>query len=104
MTTLEARRARGDLIETFKLLKGKEDVDFNKFFQLQQCCYNLRGHNLAAYVPNVRTTIRKNFFSHRVLRSWNLLSEESVAVDTVNAFKSRIDKTIHHNQMWDFKA
>ena len=49
VTTLEARRARGDLIETFKLLKGKEDVDFNKFFQLQLCCYNLRGHNLATY-------------------------------------------------------
>jgi len=43
LTTLEKRRARGDLIETFKLLKGKEDIDFHRFFQLQKSRYNLRG-------------------------------------------------------------
>jgi ribonucleases P/MRP protein subunit RPP40 len=33
LTTLEERRSRGDLIETFKLLKGKENIEYKQFFQ-----------------------------------------------------------------------
>ena len=33
-TTLKRRRIRGDLIETFKVLPGKENVDSETFFQL----------------------------------------------------------------------
>ena len=34
LTTLEERRKRGDLIETFKMVKGLNDVDYTKFFQI----------------------------------------------------------------------
>src|SRR6267154_6881367 len=34
LSTLEARRNRGDLIEVFKLLKGFSKVDYKHFFQL----------------------------------------------------------------------
>ena len=34
LTTLEKRRARGDLIETYKLLTGKEGIDYEQFFTL----------------------------------------------------------------------
>ena len=30
--TLERRSLRGDLIETFKILTGKERIDYKKFF------------------------------------------------------------------------
>ena len=33
LTTLEERR-RGDLIETFKMVKGLNDVDYTKLFQI----------------------------------------------------------------------
>jgi ribonucleases P/MRP protein subunit RPP40 len=32
LTTLEKRRQRSDLIEIFKILTGKEDLDSEKFF------------------------------------------------------------------------
>ena len=34
LTTLEERSKRGDLIETFKMVEGLNDVDYTKFFQL----------------------------------------------------------------------
>ena len=35
LTTLEERRERGDLIETYKILTGKENIDREKFFTLR---------------------------------------------------------------------
>ena len=32
MTTLENRRLRGDMIETWKILNGREDIDSSQFF------------------------------------------------------------------------
>ena len=34
LVTLEANRVRGDMIEMFKMMTGKGNVDFRKFFQL----------------------------------------------------------------------
>jgi len=36
LTTLEKRRVRGDLIETFKILTTRERVKKEDFFQLRQ--------------------------------------------------------------------
>ena len=94
LTTLETRRKRGDLIETFKLLKKKENIDYEHFFQMDQNSHNLRGHSLKVYVPGVRTNTRKFFFSHRVLENWNKLPQEAIDTETVNCFKTRIDRYI----------
>ena len=32
--SLDRRRLRGDLIETFKILTGREHVNYSKFFEL----------------------------------------------------------------------
>jgi len=44
LTTLEKRRLRGDLIEVFKLLTGRENIDHTHLFQLDDTSYNTRGH------------------------------------------------------------
>ena len=44
MTTLETRRVRGDLIEVFKIMKGFENVNKDKFFTMDTGC--TRGHEL----------------------------------------------------------
>jgi len=36
LTTLEKRRPRGDLIETYKIVTKKESVDPNQFFQFTE--------------------------------------------------------------------
>src|ERR1043165_932866 len=36
LTTLEKRRCRGDLIETYKLMTNKEEIPYSRFFQLAE--------------------------------------------------------------------
>ena len=43
LPSLSSRRIRGDLIEVFKLIKGFDKVDYNKFFQIKRD-NNLRWH------------------------------------------------------------
>ena len=55
---LERRRLRGDLIETFKILTGKEHVNCSKFFELADVTSRLRGHSLKLFKPRCHTTVR----------------------------------------------
>ena len=65
LTTLEKRRQRGDLIEVYKILTGKENVNPDCFFTLDKQVYNTRGHELKLYTRSSRSRLdlRKNFFS-----------------------------------------
>ena len=44
LTTLETRRLRGDLVEAFKVMKGFEDISWNKFFKMS-LSKQLRGQS-----------------------------------------------------------
>jgi len=44
ITSLEERRLRGDIIEVYKLLTGKEHIDHRQFFNSANTPYGLRGH------------------------------------------------------------
>ena len=41
LTTLEARRVRGDLIETYKFLHSMEKFDYRQFFTLNDSVHDL---------------------------------------------------------------
>ena len=74
LSTLELRRHRGDLIETFiKILKGKEGIPMNSLFSLNTSV--TRGNSLKLNKPRPRLNIRQNFFSQRVINVWNQLPE-----------------------------
>ena len=73
LTTLEVRRARGDLIEVFKTLKKFEDIELKSLFKLADTAYNTRGHSLKLAKYRRRLDIRKYFFSQRVIKLWNSL-------------------------------
>ena len=71
---LEKRRIRGDLIETFKILKQMDKVDAS-FFSLQS---HIKIRNQ-----------RKQFFTKRFINHWKVLPTHVVNAKTVNAFKNR---------------
>jgi len=91
LTTLEKRRIRGDLIETFKILTDRERVKKEDFFQIRQSEYNLRGHQLSLEVQRSRINIRARFFSQRTVRHWNALPDHVISATSVNSFKNRLD-------------
>ena len=62
LTTLEKRRIRGDLIETFKIVTGRERVRMEEFFATNNSNYNLRGHQFKMAVQRSRTNVRSSFF------------------------------------------
>ena len=92
LTTLGERRKRGDLIEMYKLLTENENGDYRQFFQKEDNQHRLRGHSCKVFIPSIRTTLRKSFFSNSVLDRWNRLPEMVVDADTVQTFKSRYDR------------
>jgi hypothetical protein len=90
LPSLEYRRARGDLIDTYKYIHGIYDTD-RPDLQLHQG-RNTRGHSLKLSKHGCQTNTRANFFSHRVVSAWNSLPEEVVTAPSINCFKNRLDR------------
>ena len=90
LTSLEKRRDRGDLIEMFKILHNIELVDPNIFFT-RRAYEGLRGHAYTMEVNRSRLSVRKFFFSNRVVGLWNRLPEYVVLSTNVNEFKKNYD-------------
>ena len=90
--TLEKRRLRGDLIEVYKILNDKEGTDKAKFFKPALDSHRLRGHSQKLFKPRCTTTVRRTFFSSRVVNDWNNLPQHVIDASTVNTFKNRLDK------------
>ena len=76
LPTLKDRRTRGDMILTYRLIHGEEGIDYRKFFELSENTRNTRGHSKKIIKPIARLDARKYFFSHRVIDTWNVLTEE----------------------------
>ena len=92
LTTLEQRRLRGDLIETYKIMTGKEKISSSKFFTPYESNYNTSGHCHKLTVTRCHLDLRMNFFSQRVVHHWNELPDSVVNTSTVNTFKNRLDR------------
>jgi len=48
------------LIETYKILSGKENIESNTFFELLDNAHNLRGHSMKISVKRSRLNVRKS--------------------------------------------
>ena len=94
MTTLEDRRARGDMIATYKVLSGKDRVEPSLLFGLPENGTGLQTRRAAGVHP-IRTQlvkpeldIRRNSFSQRVVTPWKALPARVKGVLTVEDIKS----------------
>ena len=84
------RRVRGDMIETYKIMTGKEKLERRKLFQMATLWG--RYHTKKIYWKYSRLNIRKNWFSQRVITKWNSLSLKEVQAEKTSCFKTRYDK------------
>ena len=87
------------MIEVYKLLMGKEQIDYEQFFRLAENHYGIRGHKKKLTKVRSRLDTRKFFFSQRVVNGWNSLPAEVVNAESVNSFKNAYDRS--HQDMDD---
>jgi len=90
LPTLYFRRLRGDMVETFKILTHKYDIDETEFFELDASS-RTRGHDLKLRKYAASTARRLNSYSYRVVNAWNSLPQTIVQAPSTNSFKNRLD-------------
>ena len=86
----EYRRERADVIEVFKILNKRDEIDKDIFFSLSTNI-STRGHPLKLVKKHHRLKVRSNSFSLRVIDSWNALPESVIMAFYLNCFKSRLN-------------
>ena len=104
LTTLCDRRQRGDMLETFKILNQIDDVDYHTWFskvnenhqKTRQAVTISEDGTLQGTMnlkkPKAKLEIRKNFFSCRVVDSWNNLPDNVKNAEDILQFKIRYDE------------
>ena len=97
LTTLAYRRQRADILQVFRIIKKIDRIPFDSFFEYNLNC--TRGHSYQLIKPGGTSTVRRNAFSHRVINTWNGLSEKTVLclkiknnTTAINNFKNAIEK------------
>ena len=84
------------MVQVFKILGGIDNVDFSSWFTLvgENVVRPTRGTAYAMHLIPSRsnTDIRRNFFSNRVVSTWNFLPTELKKSRTLNIFKTGLEK------------
>ena len=89
--SLRYRRLRGDLIEVFKFVKGRQSGYLDGLFEFSNWDRG-RGHKYKLVMKQSRTRLRQSFFSNRVVSHWNCLPEVVVTSESLTSFKNQLDK------------
>ena len=92
LPSLEYRRMRGDLIETYKILHHIYDPCTTKSLLTLSHNETTRGHDYKLTKISTNTRLFQAFFTNRVINHWNKLSTEAVNACSLNAFKNHLDK------------
>ena len=92
LPTLSYRRARSDMVETFKIIRNHyDDILCQDMYQMREAS-TTRGHNLKLFQKQGRLEIRRHSFLFRTVPVWNSLPSEVVNAPSAYSFKSRLDK------------
>ena len=90
--SLEKRRLRGQLIETFKMLKGINNIDYRHLFTFSNNRTRSNGWKLE--LKRFGVSQCGNFFTYKIAPIWNRLPTEAVNSASVEQFKIELDKVI----------
>ncbi|KAF2353608.1 hypothetical protein FHG87_015638 [Trinorchestia longiramus] len=89
--SLEQRKLRGELIETFKYLNGLNNVTLEGLFE-RGGNVRTRNNGQQLLLRNFKTSQAMNFYPVKIAATWNQLPENKVSAGTVNTFNNRLDK------------
>ena len=91
LSTLEERRARGDLIQFYKINSGLNTVNFQRKIVKAPQTGTRKGSHSLSRPPISKVRQRENYFSYRVLPMWNALPTEVTDAANTNQFKNKLD-------------
>ncbi len=104
LPTLVYRRRRGDMLQTYKILHTKYDLQDGTFFQSASDA-RTRGHPYKVFKERAVSSTRRNFFSCRVTELWNELPEAVVTSPSIDTFKQRLDDFwSNRDWLYDFES
>ena len=87
--SLTKRRLRGNLIEVFKIIKGIENMDMEKYFTIDTS--NITRNNGYKIVgKRFQTNEAKHFFFNRVVNVWNGLPSNVIDCSTTEIFLKNV--------------
>jgi len=87
------------MIEMYKILTGKYDADVTLKVT------RVYGSTTRGNVLKLDKGWAKYYFTNRVVNAWNSLPDHVVLSETINTFKSLLDKFWQHEDMiYDFQA
>jgi len=102
LPTLLYRRARGDMIETYKMFNSY-DTDVCLRFSMND--NPTRDHSLKLCKIRAQKDIRKHSFTLRITDLWNSLPQSVIDSDNLQTFKNRLDKFwTRHEFKFNYKA
>ena len=85
LLSLYYRRARGDMIETYKPMSGIYAVDAEYIKPDKSLTW---GHSFKLKKERSMKNTRQQYYSNSILNSWNMLPAEVVSTPSLNAFKT----------------
>jgi len=90
LESLESRRERAQLIETYKILNKNYKINPEELFERSQG--RTRGHSFKLFKKRARLDIKKNFFPVKIVNTWNRLPADVVEAPSIGCFKKRLDE------------
>ena len=87
LESLERRRLFFDLCYSYKLLTGKVHADENHFLKVDTN-QRTRGHDMKLYKTFSAYNYRIQYFTTRVIDTWNKLPNDLVHAPTLSIFKN----------------
>ena len=91
LPTLAYRRARGDMIQVFKMTSKMGGYDKSLPNLLTPNDNELRGHSQKLFTHGSNKDVRKYFFSNRIVKIWNSLPEWVISSADVYKFENNLD-------------
>ena len=88
LPSLEYRRRFADMVQVYKIIYNLERIEKDQFFSYSTTM--ARGHSKKFFKPRARLNIRKNSFSHRVVKDWNSLPEYVISSADLDTFKANL--------------
>ena len=91
LPSLEYRRKRADVMQTYKIMNNIDKIDEKKFFKP---CKEVRtrGHTMRVQKTQCKSLVRCNTFSQRVVNDWNALPDAVDTSGSINQFKGRLGR------------